>query len=408
MKKLSMTLIICIFFSTHFAIGSEGVEIHGVISQGYVKSETYNYFADSEDGTFQFNEMGINFRTSPVENLHIAMQLFARDYGDLFNDEIYIDWAYASYEVAEFLTITAGSMKIPYGLYMDTRDIDATRVPIFLPSGTYFELYREFFSSTKGIGVSGNISLLSAGSLDYSLLVGQNETSPDGGLGKATRTRLSLISNNLSFSEIGFTETVGTNLIWSTPLNGLRVGFSHSYNEEFKAHVNNMEAGAALDNVINQINNLNTFMYSIEYAYNNLLLASELWSVKYDSVVSMEFMGAPQPPSKDSVHTIGYYFMGSYIVNNYLEVGGYYTEVLDNFDDQSGSGRVASGTFEYKHQAYIKDICLTIRLNINANTCIKLEEHFINGTLWIDSDNIGVDFKDKDWSMFAVKVSYNF
>ena len=40
------------------------VMIHGFISQGYLYSDKNDYLADTSDGTFQFNEMGINF--SPI------------------------------------------------------------------------------------------------------------------------------------------------------------------------------------------------------------------------------------------------------------------------------------------------------------------------------------------------------
>ncbi len=61
------------------------VDIHGFISQGYIKSSEYNYIvSDSEDGSFQFNEFGINFTSNLTDDIHMGMQLIARDLGDLY------------------------------------------------------------------------------------------------------------------------------------------------------------------------------------------------------------------------------------------------------------------------------------------------------------------------------------
>ncbi len=68
------------------------VDIHGFISQGYLKTDNNNYLADTKDGSTQFNEMGINFRTSPTDKLTIGCQFFARDLGAVGNDEVTLGW----------------------------------------------------------------------------------------------------------------------------------------------------------------------------------------------------------------------------------------------------------------------------------------------------------------------------
>ena len=108
-----MIPVITLFFGNIQAEASSDVDIHGFISQGYLKSENNTlWFTDTEDGTFQFNEMGINFMTNVSDGLQLGMQFFARDLGELGNDEIVVDWAYADYFYRKWLGIRAGKIKI--------------------------------------------------------------------------------------------------------------------------------------------------------------------------------------------------------------------------------------------------------------------------------------------------------
>ena len=104
----------------HAFAGDVGdVEIHGFISQGYLWTTDNNYLADTEKGSFEFNELGINFSTWLSADLRAGIQLFARDLGTIGNDEITIDWAYADYHWRDWLglrpersrSLTASTMK---------------------------------------------------------------------------------------------------------------------------------------------------------------------------------------------------------------------------------------------------------------------------------------------------------
>ena len=125
-------ILVCLSLSTLHA-GNEDVDIHGFISQGYLKTTRNNYIADSTDGTFQFNEMGLNFTTRPMDKLIIGAQFFARDFGSVGNDQIQIDYALADYRFTDYFGVRAGKLKNPMGLYSEYRDIDMLRTCIILP-----------------------------------------------------------------------------------------------------------------------------------------------------------------------------------------------------------------------------------------------------------------------------------
>ena len=61
------------------------VDIHGFISQGFIKSTGNNYLGETLDGEWEFTETGINFATELTDDLRVGAQLFARDLGPLGN-----------------------------------------------------------------------------------------------------------------------------------------------------------------------------------------------------------------------------------------------------------------------------------------------------------------------------------
>ncbi len=110
MKKLTKALIAMLIVSM-IALNSladeefddiefdiEAITIHGFISQGYIQTNRNNFLAgNTEDGSFEFSEFGINFATDLSDRLHIGLQLFGRDLGNVGNNDITLDWAYADY-----------------------------------------------------------------------------------------------------------------------------------------------------------------------------------------------------------------------------------------------------------------------------------------------------------------------
>ena len=169
MKKVSVVAVmvgLCILFGsmTAMAYDLKGIDIHGFASQGYLYSDENNFFtANTKDGTFAYNEVGINFSTQPIDDLRIGMQLFSRDLGEMGNNDITVDWALGDYRVKDWLGIRAGKIKRPLGLYNDVRDADMARTVIFLPQGIYPEIQRDVINAIQGAELYGNLPLSSAG-----------------------------------------------------------------------------------------------------------------------------------------------------------------------------------------------------------------------------------------------------
>src|SRR5690349_13355815 len=64
---------------------ADDLQIHGFVSQGYIKTTRNNYLGPTArpGGSFEFTEVGVNF-TKPIgDRLRVAMQIFAHDLGPL-------------------------------------------------------------------------------------------------------------------------------------------------------------------------------------------------------------------------------------------------------------------------------------------------------------------------------------
>ena len=113
MKKLIMVLaaaLLTLAATTLHAYELEGVEIHGFISQGFIKTTKQNNFpvSDSGDGSFRFNDFGINFAKQITPALRVGLQLNAFDRGTYGEDKVTVDWAYGDYRLNDWLGFRVG------------------------------------------------------------------------------------------------------------------------------------------------------------------------------------------------------------------------------------------------------------------------------------------------------------
>ncbi len=199
------------------------LQFHGFVSQGYLWTSNNNWYGDTTGpGTFEFNEFALNAVARPMDRLRVGIQLFARDLGTYGNDEVQIDWAYADYQAVQAdwgsLGVTVGRFKSTYGLYNESRDLDMDRTQVFLPTTVYNNRLRDVYLALNGVQVYGNLKMLKAGSLDWTLAVGATAMDKNGAVGTA------LLETN-AFGELDSVKadnTTGASLTWNTPLDGLR------------------------------------------------------------------------------------------------------------------------------------------------------------------------------------------
>ncbi len=133
------------------------LEFHGFATQGFVHTSANSFFGDSERGSFDFREIGVNATFEPLSNLRLSGQLLSRRAGELSSGSPNVDYALADFTLrstAEHrLSVILGRIKNPLGLYNETRDVAFTRPSVFVPQSIYFDRVRNLLPFTDGVGV---------------------------------------------------------------------------------------------------------------------------------------------------------------------------------------------------------------------------------------------------------------
>ncbi|MFH2066123.1 MAG: hypothetical protein ABIK15_13055 [Pseudomonadota bacterium] len=458
MKKTIILLFMClslIFVNTVSAFdGLNNVEIHGFISQGYLQSNEYDYLEiNTDDGSFEFNEMGINFSTTPVDGLRLGAQFFSRDFGEIGNDGLELDWAYGDYRVNNYLGVRAGKVKIALGLYNEVRDVDAVRTSIMLPNAIYVEQNRDIYSGIKGVGIYGELpggftyqatygvgpvaedsnllndltlvlnNRLQIGYRDSYLAIyketvkniylsqGASEAVADqaGTLAASTEPALSeavAFGSSVSFevpTSVEAHNTQNAYLQWTPKfVEGLRLCGTWLYTEiDMRMRVTTPVSATSTITVEEQLNieHLSSTVVSIEYIFGETVLAAEYNIIRIDIG---QFQGMDVPTNK--VH--GWALSASHRFAYWFELGAYYSDWNTNIDDKDGKDFDNYIGNRLRAERWMRDACITTRFDLNESWILKIEGHYMNG---LD----GVEYQtnpdpDPDWFLFAGKISYNF
>ncbi|QTA91097.1 hypothetical protein [Desulfonema magnum] len=379
MKKIFCWVLMMLNVGTNVhAFDPDQIQIHGFVSQGYLISDNNDYMlTKTEDGSFQFNEMGINFATQLTDEIRVGLQFLSRDLGEIGNNEVELDWALADYHFRDWLGLQVGKMKAKYGFHNQSRDIDAARTWILLPMGIYNETLRDLTASMTGVGIYGSLP----GGLTYQFQAGSLEVDKDSGVARMLEgfgaEVVSMESESDNF-------TVG--LEWETPLDGLRIGVTRtalrlSYEAVFPGMSAPMENDVEGDKTV----------ASLEYMYENFTLDSEYRLLDNN-------LGG-------SDNTAESYFAGiRYRFSDWFEAGTYYCVFYCNKDDRDGKGFEAMGL--PRELGWCKDIALSVRFDINNNWVFKLEGHHMDGLNGV----VRYDPADPDtrWLLFAAKMTFSF
>jgi len=352
------------------------LQIHGFVSQGFILSTGSNYLARSKRGSFELTEVGINFTMPLTDRLRAGIQLFARDLGPIGNYTAKADWFYLDYRFKDWLGLRAGRVKLPFGLYNDTSDVDAARIPVLLPQSLYPITSRDFLLALTGGEVYGFIDLASAGALDYSLYGGTIfiEVPPTPG-------------SPFVIVDLSVPYVVGGRLMWETPIEGLRLGGSlQGLRLDTDLLMGTMPLSFQIEAIL--------WVASIEYAAKDLLLAVEYsrWPLKVRSSDQTIF------PDNDSTSERAY-AMAGYRLAMWLQLGAYYSLLFPDVSDRSG------------REAMQHDVAATARFDINSFWLVKLEAHYLNGTAALSpslNDNRPRSELARDWGVFLVKTTAYF
>jgi hypothetical protein len=381
--RLLLGIIVFVNFLSNGHCENIPFEIHGFLSQGYLQTDRGQYLGNTEDGTFNFNEIGLNVSSSLSDDIHLGIQFLSRKLVDYGNNQTKIDWAYADYRYHDYLGLRFGKIKMPFGLNSEIRDIDMLRTSILLPSSIYNESWRDTLTSIEGIGVYGNIYGNQFGNINYQALAGQLDIADDGGVAR-------YIEHNgmVDVHELESKKSYMASILWELPIEGISLGSSYLSAKMYEKSMTNdhflfgsirlgmdvshqlpdqliqvledksvdnntatMISQSFIDHIVPEkiqglnhqwpkeasrnYHGLDFWVLSFKYQWRDLTLSAErmdfrinyLWTLtETDYILSSN--------SNDACwHTVSYYLSGTYRLLEWLELGVYYSVFYDN-DDQ--------------------------------------------------------------------------
>lgn len=371
------------------------VQVHGFVSQGWMKSTGVNYLGSTKraQGTFEFTEVGINFSVQPTERLRIGTQLFARDLGPMGNYNAKMDWLMLDYRWRDWFGIRAGRVKLPYGLYNDISDIDAARVPVLLPPSVYSPTNRDFYLAQSGLELYGYVPMGRGGALDYRVYAGTIYVDRPVTPGAPTQ-----------FTSIENPYLVGGRVLWETPLDGLRVGGSF---QPVRLDINAVNTAMldAMGRPIAGTYSLKALLWlaSVEYAANDWLVAAEYGRTRVTTSTN-DVIALPLVPgtmiAEYTRTTEAAYVMLARRIRNWLQPGVYHSITFSDVDHRTDSRAGMS-----------LNTALTLRFDINAHWLVKVEGHHVHGTAGLSApmnDNTPLTALPKDWVVVLIKTTAHF
>jgi hypothetical protein len=353
------------------------LEVHGFASQGFILTTDNNYLAESEQGSFELSEVGVNLTAPLTDRLRTGVQLFARDLGPIGDYRATVDWFYLDYRWRDWLGLRAGRVKIPFGLYNDIADVDAAHSVVLLPQSLYRAGNRDFLLAQTGAELYGYRELGDAGALDYRLYSGTIFLDIDDQPGSP-----------FEIARLTIPYVAGGRLMWETPVEGLRAGGSLQalrLESDLLVDMNPMPISVDIPAVL--------WVGSVEYLWRDWLLAAEYsrWHTDIESSDPTLF------PEESTVSERAY-AMATYRVNPWFQASAYYSLLYPDVDDRSG------------REAQQHDVSVTARFDINLHWLVKLEAHYMHGTADLSQSLNGAPLEDlaADWGVLLAKTTVYF
>lgn len=166
-----------VFSVVSYANVEPSVKWSGFATQGYLSTDHYNFFGPSENGSWDFRELGLNMNARMSSSLSAAAQVMSRRVGELDDGTPNVDFALLDYRfidrTSQYWGARIGRIRSAYGLYSETRDVAFIRPSIILPQSIYSEPLRSLQMSADGAMVYGGMQVAEDRWVDIELGAGQ-------------------------------------------------------------------------------------------------------------------------------------------------------------------------------------------------------------------------------------------
>jgi hypothetical protein len=368
----------------------ENLQLHGFMTQAYVNTSHNNWFGDSQDGSLEFTELGINFSLQAMPQLRIAAQGLSRRAGAMDDGSPRLDYGLLDYQflsTAGFnLGTRLGRLKNPIGLYNSTRDVAATRPTIFLPQAIYFDRVRNLLMSSDGVGLYSEIG------------TGNGSLSLDFNAGRALldeNVKNAFLGGNLPGEMENHDLNLFARVLYEHDAGRIRLGFTAiDFSMRFDSGIPLFVGNGVIEGKY--------WLASAEYN-------TEFWSLTGEYLREpVDFVGFnPVFDANNGDIEAGYVQLQRRLPMHLTATVRYESFYFDR-SDRDGKG-VALRTGSPAHAAFTHDLTLGLRWAISSQLLLSGEYHRVNGTALLSPlENPISTAAQQHWDIFALQLSYMF
>ena len=363
------------------------LQLQGFAAQSLITTSHNNYFGQTQHalGT-GLTEAGINGVWRPHDRLLVAGQVLYRRAGKSDQQGVRLDYLQAVWQFLQTtdggLELRAGKIKIPYGLYNETRDVPFTRPSILLPESVYFDTVRNFALAAPGVGLNAhwhdrrgewqaNLAAVRPGRLDA-----------------ATE------ANFLNIDQPGHLESSASyvaQLRWTSPDESTLAALSwvHASANYHPGPGDPLGPGKLLFSpwVLSLQKRLDTVTLTTEYARAHI----RLWNFSQ--------------PIGVSVTTRAWYVQGAWRFRSRWEALLRYDAIISPL--KNNPLYALTGTPYYSR--YAKDWTVGLRWDVTPSVMLRAELHHVTGTAWLSRlDNPNPSAEARVWNMALLQASWRF
>lgn len=366
-----------------------GAQFHGFLSQGFSYTTDNRFFGDSTDqGSFEFTEVGINGSARAGNDLLITGQLLYRRAGGA-DDQVALDYGLLDYRAYTsedaHLGVRLGRIKNPLGLYNDTRDVAVSRPSVILPQSIYFDRTRDLALSGDGVGLYGE-RRLAQGFLSAEFNVIKPRADPD--------TLEPILLGAPRPGTFDDEPSALLRVIFDTLGQRLRVALSvAALNLQYRPGENDPStAGDVL---------FSPRILSAQYDAENWIVTAEYARREF------EFNDIAYIPFSRRTGE-SYYLQAQYRVGGCCWLLARHDILYQNVDDRSGTAiETATAGARPAHGQFAKDWTISFRWSPEGhNWLVSAEHHWVRGTAWLPiEDNPDPARTVEDWRMALLLVS---
>lgn len=362
-------------------------QVHGFLTQAYVKTTDNQFFGDSEDGSFDFRELGVNASYRLTPDILLAAQVLSRRAGEMYDGSIDLDYAHFDYTVHmdedDHIGIILGRSKNTFGFYNDTRDVAATRPGIFMPQSIYWDRVRNMVLSSDGAQLYAE-SQIGNHLFELRLITGQTPIDEN--------VENSYLSPALDPAMENDGVTLGGRLLYEWDGGRIRLAYS--------------SAALTLDAETSQ---LPPGEIEIDYQVLSAQYNNGPWSLTLEYMQEpMGYKGFNGMLEMADTTVDGYYLQGNYRFHRDWELFSRYEESHYNKNDKDGKKSSAKLGLP-AHNFFTELWTLGILWEPTEQLMLRAEFSQIEGTIFLSNrENATPGNTKPDWNLFSLLVSYSF